>query len=125
MQAFINKLSEREQPLLNLKQRLESQAPSTRIELQTKQVQFLIKQLKGHMSFILERKQSLLANQAGLLNSVSPLATLSRGYSVVRKVKEEYGGHKVLTKSGDVSVGEEVNILLHEGQIDCTVTKCK
>jgi len=125
LQALSNKLSEKEQCLFSLRQRLESQGPSTRIELQSKQVQFLVKQLTSHMSFILERKRAMLANQAGLLNSVSPLATLSRGYSIVRKIEKKDGSLSVLTKAKNVEVGEEVNILMHQGQLDCIVTKCK
>ena len=85
----------------------------------------MVKQIKSHMSYILERKRAMLANQAGLLNSVSPLATLSRGYSIVRKVDKEDGSHSVLTNSKDVQEGAEVNILLFQGELDCTVTKSK
>jgi len=125
LQAIDKKLSEKEHALLNVKQRLENQAPSARIELQIKQVEFMVKQIKSHMSYILERKRAMLANQAGLLNSVSPLATLSRGYSIVRKVDKEDGSHSVLTNSKDVQEGAEVNILLFQGELDCTVTKSK
>ena len=103
--------------------RLQAQAPSRRIELQEKHLYFLTIQLHNHIKRILERKQMALAKQASLLNSVSPLATLGRGYSIVRKLNKDDGLYKVITRSADTTIGDEVNILLHEGQLDCIVKK--
>ncbi len=121
LQSLQNILSEKEHSLANWQRRLENQAPSHRITLQEKKVQFLSKQLANSMAYILERKQAALANNAGVLNSVSPLATLSRGYSIVRKFDEKKGTHGVINRSNDVIVGDDVTILMHEGQLGCVV----
>jgi exonuclease VII large subunit len=67
----------------------------------------------------------VLAEQATLLNSVSPLATLGRGYSIVRKYNKDDKSYQVVTRSADTTVGDELNILLHEGQLDCIVKESR
>jgi exonuclease VII large subunit len=67
----------------------------------------------------------ILAEQATLLNSVSPLATLGRGYSIVRKYNEDDESYHILTRAADTTAGDELNILLHEGQLDCIVKESR
>jgi exonuclease VII large subunit len=66
-----------------------------------------------------------LAEQATLLNSVSPLATLGRGYSIVRKFNAEDNTYQIITRSEEVAVGDEVNVLLSKGQLDCIVNQSR
>ncbi len=122
-QATTKNLIERENRLTSCIRRLQAQAPSSRIELQEKHLYFLTTQLQNHIKRILERKQMVLAEQATLLNSVSPLATLGRGYSIVRKFNTEDKSYQVITRSAETKVGDELNILLHEGQLDCIVQR--
>jgi exodeoxyribonuclease VII large subunit len=124
-QATTKNLIERENRLNSCIRRLQAQAPSNRIELQERHLHFLTTQLQNHIERILERKQMALAEQATLLNSVSPLATLGRGYSIVRKLNTEDKSYQVITRSADTTVGDELNILLHEGQLDCIVQRSK
>ncbi len=120
-QATTKNLRLREDKLYSCIRRLQAQAPSRCIELQEKHLQFLTAQLHNHIRRILERKQMALAKQATLLNSVSPLATLGRGYSIVRKFKKDDGSYQVITRAADTNEGDELNILLREGQLDCIV----
>ena len=89
-QATTKNLRLREDRLASCIRRLQAQAPSRCIELQEKHLHFLTAQLHNHIERILERKQMALAKQATLLNSVSPLATLGRGYSIVRKFNRRW-----------------------------------
>lgn len=125
VQATTKNLVERENKLNSCIRRLQAQAPSGRIELQERHLFFLTTQLQNHIHRILERKQMVLAKQATLLNSVSPLATLGRGYSIVRKFNTVDESYQVITRSADTKIGDEVNILLHEGQLDCIVKQSK
>lgn len=124
-QAAKKNLSSREKRLHSCISRLQAQAPSSRIELQESHLHFLTTQLQHHMQRILERKHMALAELATLLNSVSPLATLGRGYSIVRKFNAEKDSYQVVTRSADANVGDAVNILLHQGQLDCIVKRSK
>ncbi len=53
------------------------------------------------------------------LHSVSPLATLDRGYAIV----QDAASGRVLTRSRDVSAGDDVRARLAEGELIATVTK--
>ncbi|MDH3347261.1 MAG: exodeoxyribonuclease VII large subunit [Desulfobulbaceae bacterium] len=69
----------------------------------------------------LERHKKRLSNVTGLLNTVSPLATLARGYAIV---KNEQTGN-IIRESNEVQIGDEVEILLHKGSLNCEVTRTK
>jgi exodeoxyribonuclease VII large subunit len=51
------------------------------------------------------------------VTSLSPQATLERGYAVV-----QHGGGAVLRSAADVAPGEEVSIRLGSGGLDASVT---
>lgn len=101
--------------------KLAGQAPLAKIEMQEKHLDHLKRELIGHMKQKLQRCEAELGSKAALLNSVSPLATLGRGYSIVRKKKEDGKPGTVVTDSGQVDPGDAVNILLHKGNMDCIV----
>ena len=124
-QATSNNLLERENRLHSCIRRLQAQSPLRRIELQERHLFHLTNQLRNQIQHILERKQMILANQATLLNSVSPLATLGRGYSIVRKFNQEEASYQIISRSADTNEGDMLNILLHEGQLDCQVKQRK
>ncbi len=120
--AILESFAAREQHMNSLVNRLQLQKPSARIELHDKHLHMLVAQLHHHMARIIERKQATLSEQATLLNSVSPLATLARGYAIVRKKPPGEEEYQVVTKAADADIGEEVNILFQEGQLWCVVT---
>ena len=61
------------------------------------------------------RLQSLAAR----LNGLSPLATLKRGYSIIRSSSSE-----VITSSHQVNIDEQVDVKLADGSLICTVDEC-
>lgn len=66
---------------------------------------------------ILEVKKSLLVGNAGKLDAVSPLGTLSRGYSITLKMPD-----KTLVRSmDDVEERDELQIIVNDGKIKCHV----
>jgi len=62
---------------------------------------------------------------ASLLNSVSPLATIGRGYAVVRKYSADKKEYNVVSDYRQVSSGDSINVLLKNGELDCTVEKSR
>jgi len=54
------------------------------------------------------------------LNALNPLATLERGYAVV---KDASG--KVITSSKKVKVGDKISTQLHTGTLESEVTSVK
>jgi exonuclease VII large subunit len=57
-----------------------------------------------------------------LLDSVSPLSVLARGYSIVSRQEEKLcGGTIIITRSDQVEKGTIVHVQLHQGGLECEV----
>lgn len=61
-------------------------------------------------NYIDRAKDKLMVN-AGKADALSPLAILSRGYSIARR------GDSIVSKTGDAYVGDEISIVLSDGSI--------
>ncbi|HOV79843.1 MAG TPA: exodeoxyribonuclease VII large subunit [Bacillota bacterium] len=66
---------------------------------------------------IVQRERGRLSVLAGCLQSLSPLATLARGYSICTT---EDGG-SVVTDAASVRSGDRLNLRLHRGRLECIV----
>ncbi|MDF1496214.1 exodeoxyribonuclease VII large subunit [Caproiciproducens sp. CPB-2] len=90
--------------------------PLNRIELERIRTDQLAVRLNQSMRRKTADARSALSSVSGRLNALSPLATLSRGYSII------YGqdGH-VVTRVSDVKTGERISVLLNEGTLGCVV----
>jgi exodeoxyribonuclease VII large subunit len=64
------------------------------------------------------QRQAMRAAMAAL-DSLSPLAVLARGYSIVQTVPEG----AVVKRAQDVSVGDEILARLADGRLLCSVRK--
>lgn len=62
--------------------------------------------------------KQMLALLTGKLDSLSPLATLKRGYAVCQKRDGQ-----VITDSSQAAIGESIDIKLHRGSLQCAVEK--
>ncbi len=76
------------------------------------------KQLVMQSNQALQARQQQLANAARLLESVSPLPTLNRGYALIRDSEE-----KLITDVGSLTAGEQIKVQLRDGQALGQVTK--
>ena len=54
-----------------------------------------------------------------MLDSLSPLAVLHRGYGIVRRLPDR----KIIRRAGDLSVGGHVHVRVSSGSFETTVTK--
>jgi exodeoxyribonuclease VII large subunit len=66
---------------------------------------------------LLEVKQALLDAQAGKLDAVSPLGTLSRGYSITFKLRKKMPVRSI----ADIEISDEISIIVNDGKIKCVV----
>jgi exodeoxyribonuclease VII large subunit len=66
---------------------------------------------------LIDIKQALLDANAGKLNTVSPLGTLSRGYGITLKLP----GKTLVQSIEDVERSDEVSITVSDGKITCNV----
>ena len=72
-----------------------------------------IKDVRRSIQAVLEEKRNQFLTSSNTLEAVSPLAVLSRGYSILTKGKEE----KIINSYAQVKVGDEITGKLKEGQI--------
>lgn len=70
-----------------------------------------------NMQRIIEIRESLIKAHSGKLNAVSPLGTLSRGYSITLKLPEK----TTVQSINDVNRSDEVSIIVTDGRIRCNV----
>ena len=66
-------------------------------------------------------KEERCRRAAAVLQAVSPLATLSRGYAVARKAGDAEGRGLIVRDAAQVLPGEALEILLGRGRLDCRV----
>ncbi|MFZ5775496.1 MAG: exodeoxyribonuclease VII large subunit [Thermodesulfobacteriota bacterium] len=104
--------------LAGLTHRLSSHSPLTRLSLQAQKVAGLTRSLSLGIARVLERHRDRLHQHAGLLNAVSPLAVLARGYAIVQDA-----GGSVVVDSRQVQEGGEVAITLRRGRLHCEVKR--
>ncbi len=93
--------------------------PSLGLALQDRRLHELQTRLIQAMKTSLGEKTKQITATSGVLHAVSPLATLERGYSIVRKTT---GKKPVITDQIQVSEGETVEVILHQGHLHCRVT---
>nr|WP_319487969.1 exodeoxyribonuclease VII large subunit [uncultured Caproiciproducens sp.] len=77
-------------------------------------------QLTARLTECIRRKttdaKSALSTVSGRLNALSPLATLSRGYSIIYDENQH-----IVTRVSDVRTGGRISVLLNEGKLGCVV----
>lgn len=76
----------------------------------------LSKLFENSVSNILTKKQQELGVAASKLDSLSPLATLNRGYSVTKNLQGD-----VIKSPSQVKSGEDICITLRDGQLEAVV----
>ncbi len=101
--------------------RIQASSPSARLRLQQQRLDFTTDKLHYLCRNILTDKEASLAGQAALLDAVSPLGTLARGYSIARKVDPVSGKRTLLRKSSALAVADRIEVRLHQGQVECEV----
>jgi exodeoxyribonuclease VII large subunit len=95
--------------------RLTAAAPSSAIPLLSERTGALNHRLKRAMALRLDRSRARLAERAGQLQELSPLAVLGRGYAIARK------NGAIIRRDSEVRPGERISVRLHQGEIDCQV----
>jgi len=102
--------------LSNLFYRLRQSSPELRVQKLSSELDALSLRLSRHMRDRLSDQQHRLALSARALNSVSPLATLSRGYAIVLD-----GDGKALTDASKLDQGDAIQGRLSKGTFTATV----
>ena len=94
--------------------------PSKNLTIQHDLVKQLMSRLERLTQAKIDRRTLELAEKAGRLHAISPLATLERGYALATTDQQE-----VIRDSRQVKAGQSINIRLRKGSIKTTVTEIK
>jgi exodeoxyribonuclease VII large subunit len=100
--------------------RLKRNNPLLALNLYHQRVREMQRRLRQIGARLISDREQDLAKSAGVLEAVSPLSTLARGYSVARKSS---GRRNLITAAEQVQVGDPIEVLLHQGRLECEVTR--
>jgi exodeoxyribonuclease VII large subunit len=103
--------------LLRLRRHLDALAPQARIKEYNKQLQLRVSNLFKNICILISNNRSSFREQTVKLEAMNPLAILKRGYSVTRSLPDRH----VILHPGQVSIDQEVEILLAGGFLLCGV----
>ena len=97
------------------------QTPTQGIENLQEQHDKLVARLHKAMHERLLHKQQQLSVLTHNLDTISPLATLGRGYTLVQRSAND----EILRDASNVKVGEEIETRLAKGKLICRVESTK
>ncbi len=108
-------LSERRYKLEILEKRMGS--PQELIQRKVKELEYLTQRMNKGVSVSVERKKALWSKWCSVLDSLSPLKVVERGYSIVKKDRE------VIKSADQVKAGDPVQVTLAHGQLEARIEK--
>ncbi len=108
----------RRQELINLSVRLEHRNPRAWIVQKLLNIESLGKKLRAARERQDQRWKNRVRSSISLLDSLSPLSVLNRGYSITRRLPDGL----ILRDAREVSTGQEVDIRLSAGNLQATIT---
>lgn len=116
-QGWFNTLRHQSQRLRHARESLWHRSPIEQLHRLATRAQDLTKRLEVQIGFYLRQSRNRLESLLTTIDSLSPLAILSRGYSITRKLPEM----TLIKEAQSVAPGEQVHILLHRGSLVCRV----
>jgi len=115
MSSLLNRKQQQQHQLVS---RMMQHSPEQSVNLELQKQAQLKTRLKTAMQNKLKQSETDLQNQISQLNTVSPLATLARGYAIV-----EDGKGKVISDTSQLNIGDSLNIRLDKGIFEASVHK--
>lgn len=85
----------------------------------------LTRRLQSLMQQHLDQKRNRLTVATTLLEAISPLGVLARGYAVVRSGNKEKQPGELIRSIRQVTIGKDLEVILQEGKLGCEVTEIK
>ncbi len=116
-----NRLRKFEDLCATLSLRLKKSSPKEKMQSQTQRLQFAMEKMSSLINRNLEGKEASLLQQATLLDAVSPLATMARGYSISSKIDSISGKKTLLRDIDQLKIDDRIEVRLHRGKVECGV----
>ncbi len=98
--------------------RLVRESPRSRLERLQQQLDSTLESLQSEMQHRLALEQERLKGAVLGLHSLSPLLTIARGFSIVRRADDQ----RIITSTAQVQTDDELVIQVADGQITARVT---
>ncbi len=114
-------LDQRQRTVTDIYRRLRTSAPDRRLQRDQQQLQRLRDSLMRQTRMRLARQQQHLHATAARLQTVSPLATLERGYAIIEKPESKTTAAQIVRDAKDVKRGELLHARLSDGRLDLIV----
>jgi exodeoxyribonuclease VII large subunit len=114
--ALSGALGNARQQLERLDHKLQGVNPQRQLAGHAHQLQLLHLRLEAAQRKQLDARQQRLQRAAGLLHSVSPLNTLSRGYAILLTAEGQ-----AVRDADEVTKGQQLTAKLHKGELLCEV----
>jgi len=112
-----DKLAHARQALAAQTQRLDRASPRNRINSARQRVDDLLSRAQTRLRHRLVLRQERLGGLQARLESLSPLATLDRGYALVR----HWETGRLITRVGQVRTGDELGVRVSDGEFEVKV----
>ncbi|WP_135609789.1 exodeoxyribonuclease VII large subunit [Methanococcoides sp. AM1] len=110
-------ISERKKHLEHLQEKIEPEHFRDMLRQDFQHIDELTSKLTTSIGRIVENKTSELRLHASRLNSVSPLNTMGRGYSIAVSPDSR----RIITKVADVKEKDKVDVIVSDGILECNV----
>jgi exodeoxyribonuclease VII large subunit len=124
--AMAMAVEQRKSNLSNLHSNLLRLTPDIAISRHQDRLMFFGQRLIDRTDQLMRASQTRLEQTAAVLDTLSPLKTLARGYSIVsKKAHTPNGSAEIITSTSQVEEREEVEVRLHQGAMDCRVVRKK
>jgi exodeoxyribonuclease VII large subunit len=117
-QSQQNKFNQLIQRLTRSQQRLQQQSPANKLQKFETKLAYFQQRLNSAIKQLLANKGERLQQSALLLNAVSPLQTLGRGYAILQTDTDS-----VIRDSHDVKKGDLISARIGHGKLELTVEK--
>jgi exodeoxyribonuclease VII large subunit len=94
--------------------RIEQQSPLTRLRRDRQSLDELSRRASGQLAHRIELRRAQLTGVSAQLAALNPLATLGRGYAVVRRAADG----QIITDPAQAAPGAEIILTVRGGEID-------
>ena len=111
------KLADKRLALSESTGKIKNQNPAHTINKQLEKVNSLKLQFQNSIQRTIEKAGNELLNLEQILNTVSPISTLERGYAIVTEQKT----NKIVTNTKQLKSGDQLRIRLAASEIDSTI----
>ncbi len=105
--------------------RLHKRSPIQQLAYKQQWTRELTRRLRSMILQHLKKKRNRLNAATTLLDAMSPLGVLGRGYAVVRSGPQEKPPGELIRTTKQLRVGKNLEVILQEGKIGCEVTEIK